>query len=704
MDMDKEFEEFQKTNQSSLIGFSLRNSGVSGIDKDVEDVSSGTGADSGVASGSTSKYASRATSSSRPMIKTNPSTSNVDYVSVETLKAEGGLLNDEDSEYLDTVMDEEGHLKNDALQVTELATEDESKTTTKKSSPLKNLVSSIDEFKEKDEIFGGDHGKYVAPAAAMSKEYSDFKYDSPHLKTPKVEEKEPELYKAQELTTVDDILKKINDGNTEVDEEEEKESDQKNNTKKKIDISVSEPQIPDSVIELDSQFTAPASMREGSVSQLAKEQIRSRSRSTGRSPFREGTGTYKPHLARGESYHSGLSNDDYNSTAPLDFGASESKTESSSTSTAEFERRPRHEPGAPRITNASSLKYLRDISRSRSRAAIERASSVPRKEKPSEEAELKNEGALMDDSSFSQMPDLDDAISNALKLVEGTRTVSEGSKLGVNDKEDIVKHLQQGLSLDDVKEEEEGAEEEKKDAEPVKEESIEEDAKEVFKEETFEDAPAEETVTGDSPVEEEVAPKEEEVEEEVAPKEEEVAPKEEEVVHTGEREFNLKKTSEPEQEQEPKAEPKVEPESESVTKKVVEEEEDFEKLIADAQKEQDGKTNSKSIENGGGVYVPKASKMTFEDEPVYIYTSLAGGFQIMTRTNRLQTIMAANKITVEFKDLGTDEEAKKVWRRYSGGKSLPGVVRGTDDFIGNWEDIEEANENYEVRSLIYESY
>ncbi|GMG22270.1 unnamed protein product [Ambrosiozyma monospora] len=108
--------------------------------------------------------------------------------------------------------------------------------------------------------------------------------------------------------------------------------------------------------------------------------------------------------------------------------------------------------------------------------------------------------------------------------------------------------------------------------------------------------------------------------------------------------------------------------------------------------------------NGGSVHVPKPDKMTFEDEPVYVYTSLAGGFQIMTRTNRLTTILTANRIKFEYRDLGTDEEAKKVWRRYCGGKTLPGVVRGKDDYIGNWEEIEEANENYEVRSLVYESY
>lgn len=91
-----------------------------------------------------------------------------------------------------------------------------------------------------------------------------------------------------------------------------------------------------------------------------------------------------------------------------------------------------------------------------------------------------------------------------------------------------------------------------------------------------------------------------------------------------------------------------------------------------------------------------------ESLPVYIYTSLAGGMQIITRTNRLVTILQANGIKFEHRDLGTDEEAKKLWRRYAQGKTLPGVVRG-DDFIGNWEDIEEVNEDYRLKEVLHET-
>jgi glutaredoxin len=99
---------------------------------------------------------------------------------------------------------------------------------------------------------------------------------------------------------------------------------------------------------------------------------------------------------------------------------------------------------------------------------------------------------------------------------------------------------------------------------------------------------------------------------------------------------------------------------------------------------------------------PEELRKHLESQPVYIFTSYAGGMQIMHRTNRLATILKGNGIEFTQRDLGTDEEAKKIWRRYSGGKSLPGVVRG-DDFIGNWEDIDEANEEYQVRVLVYET-
>ncbi|ODQ80947.1 hypothetical protein BABINDRAFT_160384 [Babjeviella inositovora NRRL Y-12698] len=90
-----------------------------------------------------------------------------------------------------------------------------------------------------------------------------------------------------------------------------------------------------------------------------------------------------------------------------------------------------------------------------------------------------------------------------------------------------------------------------------------------------------------------------------------------------------------------------------------------------------------------------------EATPVFVFSSFAGGFQVASRTRRLESILQANEIKFVTRDLGTDDEAKKIWRRYSNGKTLPGVVKNVDDFIGNWQDLEDANEHWEVRDLVY---
>ncbi|KAI5964530.1 hypothetical protein KGF57_001022 [Candida theae] len=97
---------------------------------------------------------------------------------------------------------------------------------------------------------------------------------------------------------------------------------------------------------------------------------------------------------------------------------------------------------------------------------------------------------------------------------------------------------------------------------------------------------------------------------------------------------------------------------------------------------------------------PAEIRKHLESQPIYIFTSLAGGAQIIPRTNRLATILQANGIKFEYRDLGTDEEAKKIWRRQANGKTLPGVVRG-DDYVGNWQEVDEANEEYQVKDLLY---
>lgn len=99
---------------------------------------------------------------------------------------------------------------------------------------------------------------------------------------------------------------------------------------------------------------------------------------------------------------------------------------------------------------------------------------------------------------------------------------------------------------------------------------------------------------------------------------------------------------------------------------------------------------------------PEEIRKHLESQPIYLFTSLAGGMQIMPRTNRLATILQANGIKFEYRDLGTDDEAKKIWKRQADGKTLPGVVRG-DDFIGNWKEIDDANEEYKLHELLYET-
>lgn len=100
--------------------------------------------------------------------------------------------------------------------------------------------------------------------------------------------------------------------------------------------------------------------------------------------------------------------------------------------------------------------------------------------------------------------------------------------------------------------------------------------------------------------------------------------------------------------------------------------------------------------------LPEELRKHLQSLPIYLFTSLAGGMKIIQKTNRLATIMQGNGIKFEYRDLGTDEEAKKLWRRYAQGKLLPGVVRG-DDFIGDLTYIEEVNEEYRLHEVLYET-
>ncbi|KAL3232301.1 Uncharacterized protein RNJ44_04217 [Nakaseomyces bracarensis] len=113
-------------------------------------------------------------------------------------------------------------------------------------------------------------------------------------------------------------------------------------------------------------------------------------------------------------------------------------------------------------------------------------------------------------------------------------------------------------------------------------------------------------------------------------------------------------------------------------------------------------SNKKTVKNDANTIKTSDIAKANEDLPVYIFTSLAGGgFHMIPRTNRLATILTANRVKFEYRDLGTDDEARKVWKTYGRGRTLPGLVRGRDDIIGNWEEVEEVNENYGLRDLIY---
>lgn len=90
-----------------------------------------------------------------------------------------------------------------------------------------------------------------------------------------------------------------------------------------------------------------------------------------------------------------------------------------------------------------------------------------------------------------------------------------------------------------------------------------------------------------------------------------------------------------------------------------------------------------------------------KDAPLYIYTSLAGGgFHMVPRTNRLATILTAHRAQFQYRDLGTDAEARAVWKRLAHGKQLPGLVRGDSSVIGNWEEVEELNEEFRLREML----
>jgi len=65
-----------------------------------------------------------------------------------------------------------------------------------------------------------------------------------------------------------------------------------------------------------------------------------------------------------------------------------------------------------------------------------------------------------------------------------------------------------------------------------------------------------------------------------------------------------------------------------------------------------------------------------KDLTLYLFTSLSSGSsQIVTATNRMETILKANKIPYTFIDLATNEQAKRLWQRRAGRRKFPGLIK-----------------------------
>ncbi|KAI9825286.1 MAG: hypothetical protein M1832_001320 [Thelocarpon impressellum] len=89
------------------------------------------------------------------------------------------------------------------------------------------------------------------------------------------------------------------------------------------------------------------------------------------------------------------------------------------------------------------------------------------------------------------------------------------------------------------------------------------------------------------------------------------------------------------------------------------------------------------------------------DTTLYLYTSLtAGSSHIVTATSRLETILKANRIPFQAIDVATDDNARKLWGRRAGKRTLPGLVR-MGSIVGDLEAIEDWNEYGELEENIF---
>lgn len=385
------------------------------------------------------------------------------------------------------------------------------------------------------------------------------------------------------------------------------------------------------------------------------------------------------------------------------------------------------------VRSESSTNYLRSISRSRSRQPGSNRDATHLLTEKNEKndanpAELVSEGAYVSDDPYGQVDGLDDMMKKVL-TTGTTQTDKKSQKNLVNDVSAIKKvtetkeqsipeqnevseeneekkdNVEKKEDENDQEEDEEGeGEGEEKDAEKKENE-------EISKGDQAEDVEKEELETGlvkqsDSSKEEAmsildtVKAKAGELVESLSEATEVAEPEAKDIpgsfvaaAEVEEAETTEAETPDKSDEEEKKAEVSSERNSSELQ---VEKEAEFQSKNAEAAvvaEEDDDEELDVS---------PEELKKHLESLPIYLFTSLAGGMQIVNRTNRLVTILKANGIKFEYRDLGTDEEAKKIWRRYAQGKTLPGIARD-DEIIGNWEYIEEVNEDYRLREVLYET-
>lgn len=90
------------------------------------------------------------------------------------------------------------------------------------------------------------------------------------------------------------------------------------------------------------------------------------------------------------------------------------------------------------------------------------------------------------------------------------------------------------------------------------------------------------------------------------------------------------------------------------------------------------------------------------EHTLYLYMSLtSGSLGMTTATSRLESMLKGAKVNFKVVDLAIDEAARKAWRWKAGNRKLPALVRD-GDIIGDYGQIEEANEIGRLREFIME--